>query len=234
MELDTYHADGAPVDQMLYNPTTGESFTGYTQTCGNGTACFVTDDGRYELRDMTTEDRGVISPFEDMPSHYFPGSVVTWRTTGDYGYDLHDLETGEVTPLYACSVTDNTIALYAKNGSLRVYDTDTGKIITDTTVEPVENQQSVMMDSAGNGYVWLELRNNDNYETTDDHGMQIVGTATDQNGTPYYKVKNSWNTTGPYDGYWYFSRPFVAYKTTSVMVNKHALPKEIARKLGIK
>lgn len=35
----------------------------------------------------------------------------------------------------------------------------------------------------------------DNYETTDDHGMQIVGTATDQNGTPYYKVKNSWNTT---------------------------------------
>ena len=166
VELDTYHADGAPVDQMLYNPTTGESFTGYTQTCGNGTACFVTDDGRYELRDMTTEDRGVISTFEDMPSHCFPGSVVTWRTTGDYGYDLHDLETGEVTPLYACSVTDNTIALYTKNGSLRVYDTDTGKIITDTTVEPVENQQSVMMDSAGNGYVWLALRNNDNYETT--------------------------------------------------------------------
>ena len=166
VELDTYHADGAPVDQMLYNPTTGESLTGYTQTCGNGTACFVTDDGRYELRDMTTEDRGVISPFEDMPSHYFPGSVVTWRTTGDYGYDLHDLETGDVTPLYACSVTDNTIALYAKNGSLKVCDTDTGKIITDTTVEPVENQQSVMMDSAGNGYVWLELRNNDNYETT--------------------------------------------------------------------
>lgn len=166
VELDTYHADGAPVDQMLYNPTTGEGLTGYTQTCGNGTACFVTDDGRYELRDMTTEDRGVISPFEDMPSHYFPGSVVTWRTTGDYGYDLHDLETGDVTPLYACSVTDNTIALYAKNGSLKVCDTDTGKIITDTTVEPVENQQSVMMDSAGNGYVWLELRNNDNYETT--------------------------------------------------------------------
>ena len=34
--------------------------------------------------------------------------------------------------------------------------------------------------------------------------------------------------------FWYFSRPFVAYKTTSVMVNKHALPKEIAKKLGIK
>ena len=74
----------------------------------------------------------------------------------------------------------------------------------------------------------------DNYETTDDHGMQIVGTAVDQNGNRYYKVKNSWDVRPPYAGYWYFSRPFVAYKTISAMVNKHALPKEIARKLGIK
>ena len=74
----------------------------------------------------------------------------------------------------------------------------------------------------------------DNYETTDDHGMQIVGTATDQNGTPYYKVKNSWNTTGPYDGYWYFSRPFVAYKTMTVLVNKNAVPKAILKKIGVK
>ena len=74
----------------------------------------------------------------------------------------------------------------------------------------------------------------DNFETTDDHGMQIVGTATDQNGTPYYKVKNSWNTTGPYDGYWYFSRPFVAYKTMTVLVNKNAVPKAILKKIGVK
>ncbi len=166
VELDTYHADGAPVDQMLYNPTTGEGLTGYTQTCGNGTACFTTADGRYELRDLTTVDRTCIGTFDDMPSNYFPGYVVTWRTTGDYGYDLHDLVTGEVTPLYACSLTDHTIALYAKNGSLRVCDTDTGKLLTDTTVEPVENQQSVMMDSEGDGYVWLELRDNDDFETT--------------------------------------------------------------------
>ena len=74
----------------------------------------------------------------------------------------------------------------------------------------------------------------DNFETTDDHGMLIMGTATDQNGTPYYKVQNSWNTVEPYDGFWYFSKPFVAYKTTSIMVNKQAVPKEIAKKLGLK
>lgn len=74
----------------------------------------------------------------------------------------------------------------------------------------------------------------DNYETTDDHGMLIMGTATDQAGSRYYKVQNSWNVLPPYDGFWYFSRPFVAYKTTSIMVNKQALPKEIAKKLGLK
>ncbi|WP_297930412.1 C1 family peptidase [uncultured Alistipes sp.] len=74
----------------------------------------------------------------------------------------------------------------------------------------------------------------DNYETTDDHGMVIVGTATDQIGNPYYKVLNSWDAMPPYGGYYYFSRPFVEYKTTDIMVNKRALPKAIAAKLGLK
>lgn len=74
----------------------------------------------------------------------------------------------------------------------------------------------------------------DNYETTDDHGMHITGTATDQAGNHYYKVKNSWAVLPPYAGYYYFSKPFVAYKTTSVMVNKNALPKQTAQRLGIK
>ena len=74
----------------------------------------------------------------------------------------------------------------------------------------------------------------DNYETTDDHGMVIVGTATDQIGNRYYKVQNSWDVMPPYDGFWYFSRPFVEYKTISVMVNRNAVPKEIRKKLGWK
>ena len=166
VELDTTHADGAPVDQLLYNPATGEGFTGFAQTCGNGTACFATADGRYELRDMTTVDRTLIGTFDDIPSCYFPGYVVTWRTTSDYGYDLHDLVTGEVTPLYAASIANDTVALYYKDGQLKVFRTDTGDLVTDTTVEPVEGQQSVMMNNEGSGYVWLELRDNDRYETT--------------------------------------------------------------------
>ena len=166
VEPDTCHASGEPTDETLYNPTTGEFLTGFRQVCGSGTACFETGDGRYELRDLTTVDRTLIGTFDDQPSSYFPGYVVTWRTSDDFGYDLHDLVTGEVTPLYASIVMGDTIALYYEDGRLKVFRTDTGDLITDTTVEPVENQQSVMMDNEGDGYVWLELRDNDRYETT--------------------------------------------------------------------
>ena len=73
----------------------------------------------------------------------------------------------------------------------------------------------------------------DNYETTDDHGMVIVGTATDQAGNPFFKVQNSWGDSGPYKGFYYFSRPFVEYKTMDIMVNKNLIPKDIKKKLGL-
>lgn len=74
----------------------------------------------------------------------------------------------------------------------------------------------------------------DNWETTDDHGMLIYGIAKDQKGTEYYMVKNSWGTIGTYKGIWYVSKAYARYKTMNIVVNKKALPKEIAKKLGIK
>ena len=74
----------------------------------------------------------------------------------------------------------------------------------------------------------------DNWETTDDHGMLIYGLAKDQNGKPYFMVKNSWGEAGKYKGIWYASKAFVAYKTMNIVVHKNAVPKDIAKKLGIK
>ena len=71
----------------------------------------------------------------------------------------------------------------------------------------------------------------DNYETTDDHGMVIVGYATDQEGNRYYKVKNSWDTNQLYDGFLYVSEPYFLEKTLSVLVNKNSLPKSVASHL---
>ena len=74
----------------------------------------------------------------------------------------------------------------------------------------------------------------DRKTTTDDHGMHIYGLAKDQNGTNYFLVKNSWGETGKYNGIWYASDAFVRYKTLNIVVHKDALPKHIAKKLGIK
>jgi bleomycin hydrolase len=79
----------------------------------------------------------------------------------------------------------------------------------------------------------LRQKEFDNYSTTDDHGMHIVGIATDQAGNTFYKVKNSWGITGKYDGFIYVSKAFVALRTTNIMVNRNAVPVAIAKKMGL-
>lgn len=74
----------------------------------------------------------------------------------------------------------------------------------------------------------------DNYDTQDDHGMHVIGLMKDQTGTDYYLVKNSWGKeSNQCDGYFFASESYVLYKTTSIMLNKKALPAAIAKKLGI-
>lgn len=74
----------------------------------------------------------------------------------------------------------------------------------------------------------------DRQETTDDHGMVIVGKAVDQEGNKYYKVKNSWDTNQLYDGYFYVSEPYFLAKTVSILVNRDAISSAIAGKLPLK
>ena len=75
----------------------------------------------------------------------------------------------------------------------------------------------------------------DSWENTDDHGMQIFGTAKDQNGKRYYMVKNSWGSKkSEYKGIWYVSEAYMQYKTNTILVHKNALPKETRKNLRIK
>ena len=73
----------------------------------------------------------------------------------------------------------------------------------------------------------------DNYETTDDHGMVIIGKAEDQKGNKYYKVKNSWDTDQVYQGYFYVSEAYFLSKTMSILVNKKAVPSDLLKKMGL-
>ncbi len=81
-----------------------------------------------------------------------------------------------------------------------------------------------------------ELRQQEfeNYNTTDDHLMHIVGMVKDQKGNEYYKVKNSWggnsNRIGN-NGYIYMSKAFFKLKAISVLFNKNGLSEELKKKL---
>ena len=70
-------------------------------------------------------------------------------------------------------------------------------------------------------------------ETTDDHAMHLIGLAKDQNGTVYYKVKNSWGKYNHLKGYFYASQSYLRYKTTAILVNKAAIPVAIRKKLQL-
>ena len=66
--------------------------------------------------------------------------------------------------------------------------------------------------------------------------MHITGMLKDQNGTLYYKVKNSWGSNPDYianDGYVYMSEAYMKLKTISITIHKDAIPKKIAAALKL-
>lgn len=67
----------------------------------------------------------------------------------------------------------------------------------------------------------------DDWRFTYDHVMLIYGKASDENGKPYYMVKNSWGAKGDYQGIWYISRDYMTLNTTYLFLNRHALPKKL-------
>ena len=69
----------------------------------------------------------------------------------------------------------------------------------------------------------------DSWEFTYDHVMLIFGKAVDQDGVPYYLVKNSWGRSGKYLGIWYISRDYIALNTTYIFLNCQALPRKLRR-----
>jgi bleomycin hydrolase len=72
----------------------------------------------------------------------------------------------------------------------------------------------------------------DDYSTTDDHCMHIVGLAHDENNYPYFIVKNSWGSTNTkYNGYLYVSESYFLLKSIAILLNRKAVPPEIIKKL---
>ena len=68
----------------------------------------------------------------------------------------------------------------------------------------------------------------DDWRFTYDHVMLIYGKAIDEQGKPYYMVKNSWGESGQYKGIWYMSRDYMMLNTTYLFLNRQALPDNLS------
>ncbi len=61
------------------------------------------------------------------------------------------------------------MAIYAVDGTVRVFDLQTGVLLTDTTIDPVENQVRTHIYPEGNGWAWVQQDDNDSYDATAIH-----------------------------------------------------------------
>ena len=105
------------------------------------------------------------------------------------------------------------------------FNTANAERVGDGFMQPVK-QQEVTQEQ--------RQREFDNWETTDDHGMQITGIVKDQEGEKYFIVKNSWgNDNNDCGGYFYASYPYVRLKTMNILVHKDAISKDLKKKLEL-
>ena len=137
----------------------------------------------------------------------------------------HALEEG-YTISWAADVSEKGFSL--KNGVAIIPDRD-WKDLSDEEKENIVKGPHPQLD----GTPEIRQLEYDNYQTTDDHGMQITGIATDQEGNKFYIVKNSWGTKYGFDGYLYFSEEYVRLKTLSFAVHKDGVPKDIAKAVNM-
>lgn len=175
LELDYYSEDeDMVIDHIsLYSTATGEELTGFQQYTGAGTVSLYNND-RYQLVDLvSTEQSAVLCEYDQPIRYYVPGAAVTEpdASTPEMAgrYLFHDLLTGEEKDLYDANTDDATLAIYAVDGTVRVFDLQTGVLLTDTTIDPVENQVRTHISPEGNGWAWIEQDDNDSYDATAIH-----------------------------------------------------------------
>lgn len=71
-----------------------------------------------------------------------------------------------------------------------------------------------------------------NWKATDDHLMHVTGLVQDENGTIYFKTKNSWGKdSNDQGGYLYMSEAYMRMNTVAIMLHKDAINKELSKKL---
>lgn len=185
-----------------------------------------------EMTKLNTNDYVSITSFAHAPfySKFILNIPDNWSNGSFYNVPLNEmmstldnaLENGFTVEL-DCDVSERTFS--SKHGVAVI-------------PENAENNKEALTAIYSEKQITQEYRQDEfeNYTTTDDHLMHITGILKDQNGTKYYKVKNSWGTDASRNangGYVYFSESYMRLKAISITVHKDAIGKALANKLSL-
>ena len=188
-----------------------------------------------EVVGIHPEDYIELSSFTDNP-YYKPAMLMVpdnWSFSNVYNVKMDDL-----TDIIDYALNSGYTVAWATDVSEKYFSWKNGvAYVPEKDYEDMDDtEKKHMFDGpTDERHITPELRQKafDNYETTDDHGMHIVGMAKDQNGKRYYMVKNSWGDKNDYKGYIYVTRAYVKYKTTAILLHKNGIPDDLRKKMEL-
>lgn len=156
----------------------------------------------------------------------------------DYNSDYYNVPLNDLERIAEHSLTNGYSMVFDGDCSEKGFKSKEGYAVVpeiDWDDKTKAQQEAELTEPEKEKVITQELRQKtfDDFTTTDDHLMHMVGIAKDQKGTRYYLIKNSWGTDRKYDGYLYMSNAFFRLKTTVLTVHKDALPEDIKKKLGL-
>ncbi len=188
-----------------------------------------------EVVGLDADDFIEISSFTDHP-YYKPFTLLV-PDNWDFN-SVQNVQLNELTDIIDNALKSGHTVAWASDVSEKSFSWKNGvAYVPEKPVEEMNQQEVAAMFNGPKAEMNItpELRQQafDDYSTTDDHGMHIVGLAKDQNGKEYYIVKNSWGESNDYKGYLYVTKNFVKYKTTCILVNKKAIPSALKKKMAI-
>ena len=148
----------------------------------------------------------------------------------DFEDDFYNVPLDEMEQIIDASIASGYTVLWDGDVGAR------GKVRAPSVYHvPVEGPEGEKL-PAKQQVITQEIRQHsfDTFSTTDVHLMHLVGVAHDQIGQKFYLIKNSHGARGAYDGNVYMAQSFLRLDTTSMAVNRNAIPEEIRQKMGIR
>lgn len=210
---------------------------------GEDPQTFTYDGKQYTPRTFADQMIGInpadyieLSSFSDKP--YYQKTIL--MVPDNWSYDqVYNVKMGDITDIIDNALQNGYTVAWATDVSEKYFSWKNGvAFVPEKDWEDMEEdeQKELFNGPKPDRKITSKMRTEafDNYTTTDDHGMHIVGSAKDQSGKEYYIVKNSWGEKNDYKGYIYVTKPYVKYKTTAILLNKGGVPKDMRQKLALK